>query len=251
VTAPRVSVITSTFNAGKAVGVTARSLEVQTSKDFEWIVIDGGSTDSTLEVLRAHAGVIRHLQSEPDQGIYDAWNKGVGVARGEWIAFIGAGDSYRPDAVERYLARIDELQEQRSSPLQYVSSRVQMVSGERGIRVFGRPWNWRAFRIGMCVAHVGSMHHRSLFADGRRFDTSYRITGDYEFLLRQGAQLRAGFLDHVTASMEVGGISDSLLRATEEAARAQVETGARHRVLARLHAYRVRVTRTVRRALWY
>lgn len=246
---PRVSIITSTFNAGGALPATIDAIRAQTFRDFEWIVIDGGSTDATLPTLRTHADAVGYLVSERDAGIYDAWNKGLDVARGDWIAFLGAGDTYGRDALARYMDLIDAHPDREE--LQYVSSRVALVAGGRRIRVIGSPWRWSDFRNYMCVAHVGSLHHRTLFSDGRRFDTTYRITGDYELLLRFGPSLRTAFLDHVTATMLAGGASDSFQRAFLEQERAKVTTGARSAGIARAQRLTALVKATVRRALWY
>jgi glycosyltransferase involved in cell wall biosynthesis len=249
--APRVTVVTATYNPGAAIRATSSSLDGQSFRDFEWVVLDGGSIDGTLDFLESRRGSLAFLASGPDSGIYDAWNKGVDAARGEWIAFLGAGDTYRPDGLERYVDRIDELRRAGGSDLEFVSSRVQLTSSGRDVRVIGRPWDWRSFRNWMCVAHVGSLHHRSLFDGGRRFDGSFRITGDYEFLLRRGPSLRTAFLEHVTAEMPIGGASENLRPALMEMARAKASTGARPAWLARVQAELAFVRGRVRRALWY
>jgi glycosyltransferase involved in cell wall biosynthesis len=248
---PRFSIITSTLNAGRVILNTADSMATQIYRDFEWIVIDGGSADRTVQLLKGHAVVPDYLISEPDAGIYDAWNKALAVARGEWIGFVGAGDKYRPDALARYVEEITKAESSGAGSLQYISSRVQLVSRQEAVRVIGKPWNWHELRRWMCVAHVGSLHHRSMFVNERRFDPSYRICGDYELLLRCGPNLRTMFIPHITAEMLTGGASDSLRRAIGEAERAKISTGKRHPAVARLESNFALLRAVVRRVLWY
>src|SRR5688500_8811110 len=94
---PRFSIITSTFNAAAALPSTAQSLARQTCRDFEWIVMDAASRDGTAEVARGFGELVTTLVSEPDRGIYDAWNKALPRLRGEWVLFLGAGDSLFAD----------------------------------------------------------------------------------------------------------------------------------------------------------
>src|SRR5690606_6109403 len=136
--------------------------------------------------------------SEPDDGIYDAWNKGLEHARGEWIAFLGADDAYTDSALEAY---VHLLNQHGGTTIEYVSSRIHLVSNDKTIRAVGQPWRWKTFRKYMNVAHVGSIHHRSLFERFGHYDLQYRVCGDYEFLLRPGAALRTLFLDDVTVKM--------------------------------------------------
>ena len=161
-TLPVVSVVTAALNAGPALARTAASLEAQDHENIEWIVADGASTDDTVNIARASRR-LTHLVSEPDRGIYDAWNKGVALAGGEWICFLGAGDVFLPGAVARYVGFIEE--HARSGAAELVSSRVRLTSGGRVVRNFGRPWRWSEFRRYMCTAHCGAFHHRSLFLD--------------------------------------------------------------------------------------
>lgn len=249
--APLVSVVTATLNAATSVLRTARSLDGQQDGDLEWLVIDGGSHDGTAALVEEHSRALAYVTSERDGGIYDAWNKALAIAKGEWIAFLGAGDTYEPDAVARYRAAAARGGAGGRGRLQYISSRVALLAGERRVRTIGKAWRWEALRSWMCVAHVGSFHHRSLFEDGCRFDTTYRICGDYEFLLRCGPGLVAAFVPAVTAAMQTGGASDSLARAMHEAERAKVSTGARGPALARVQRVLALGRASLRKALWY
>lgn len=204
---PLVSVITSVFNSGHCLEKTIRSVVNQPYANIEYIVIDGGSKDETLEILQSYTDQIDYWLSEPDCGIYDAWNKALSVASGDWIAFLGSGDIYLEDAVSEYVRHIQNT----DSELEFVSARVEIIDPVTGKGwLFGEAWNWQEFRKNMTVAHPGAFHSRQLFQRYGKFDISYRIAGDYELLLRPREVLRAGFLDTVTVQMLGDGASTNL-----------------------------------------
>jgi len=89
---PKVTIITAVYNGASLLQETIQSVIDQSSDDMEFLVIDGGSTDGTLDILRRYDAVLDLWVSEPDNGIYDAFNKGVALAKGEWVIFLGAGD---------------------------------------------------------------------------------------------------------------------------------------------------------------
>jgi glycosyltransferase involved in cell wall biosynthesis len=96
------SIIIATYNAAKYLETALQSVFSQTSADYELILIDGGSKDETVEIIKKHQDRIAYWVSEPDQGIYDAWNKGIEQATGDWVLFIGSDDTLVPDALEAY-----------------------------------------------------------------------------------------------------------------------------------------------------
>ena len=97
---PLISVVTVSYNAVDTIERTILSVLNQTYSDIEYIIIDGGSTDGTVDLIKKYADKITYWVSEPDQGIYDAMNKGIDVATGEWINFMNSGDSfYRQDVL--------------------------------------------------------------------------------------------------------------------------------------------------------
>lgn len=213
---PLMSIVIACFNAAKTLDATIRSVVAQQRHDVELIVIDGKSRDDTLAVIHAHALQIDHWVSEPDTGIYDAWNKGVRAARGRYIAFVGADDVLLPGALDAY-ARLMA----KAPDAEYLSSRVQYGDGP-GARLIGAPWRWDRFRRYMTVAHVGSMHRRSLYHRIGLYDDGFAITGDYELLLRAGPGLQTAFMPDVTVRMGVDGISSGRSgRVFDEAARAK------------------------------
>lgn len=217
---PVISIITVVFNGAKTLRATMESIVPQLSDEVEYIVIDGGSTDGTQDIIAAYANHLAYWVSEPDCGIYDAWNKGLARASGQYIGFIGADDVLLPDAMRSYLHHIRQQPE-----IEYWSS--QVVFGHMAGRIIGQPWRWDRFRRYMTVAHVGSLHRRDLYDRFGAYDTSYRIVGDYEFLLRAGDSLRAGFIRQVTLVMGEDGTSNrNASKAIKEAKHAKVKSSA-------------------------
>ena len=199
-----VSIIIASFNDAFRLQVAINSVLSQNVPNLEVIVIDGASSDGTVHLLQSYGQRIAAWLSEPDDGIYDAWNKGISLASGDWIGFIGADDCFRPNAIAKYQDFLTDF-----SGLDYISSRVCLHYGNNSIRLIGQPWSWPKFRRFMNVAHVGSLHHRKLFEKYGIFSPKLRICGDYEFLLRPGSTLRAAFIDEVLIDMAAGGISES------------------------------------------
>jgi glycosyltransferase involved in cell wall biosynthesis len=225
---PVVTVITAVLNGVDTIEDCLESVLRQDYPKIEHIILDGGSTDGTLEVLRQYDDRIALWRSQHDKGIYDAWNKALIEAHGEWICFLGADDEFLPGAVSAYMALAAKYPQ-----AEYLSSKVSIVHPSGYVRILGSPWTWRKFSKTMCTMHVGTMHRRSLFDRLGTYDTSYRIVADYELLLRARDQLNAAYMPVITAKMRAGGVS--LTReALEEQARAKVATGGRSNWLARM-----------------
>lgn len=198
---PIITIITAVFNGAASFDKTVRSISMQLCDEVEYIVIDGASTDGTLDIIKRHQDVISSWISEPDMGIYDAWNKGIGISRGDYISFVGADDFIKDGYVSTYLDAI-----KRQPNIDYWSSRV--VLNSKPPRIIGKCWNWFVFRRYMSVAHVGSLHSKRLYEKYGHYDISFRIAGDYEFLLRPGRTLSAGYIDKTTVVMGAGGVSN-------------------------------------------
>lgn len=203
---PLVTIITATFNDCEHLARTIDSIRGLTYKNVEWIIVDGASSDRTVEVIKQSEDIVDYWVSEPDNGIYDAWNKGLSLANGDWIAFLGAGDTYQANALDIYVQGISGA----PSELEFVSSRMLLVN-ENGLhlRIWGAPFNWKKFKKYMGIAHVGALHHRRLFEKNGTFSTSYSSSSDYEFFMRYGSKLSTLYLDAITANQLIGGISNS------------------------------------------
>lgn len=189
----------------------ARCLESvleQTHAERELLVIDGGSTDGTQEILRRTDARIDYWESRPDRGICHAWNKALDRSSGEWLCFLGADDRFwAPDSLARMAAALRRTPE--SPGVVYAGVHVLDRNGTI-LATVGRPWSEArlAFRQRMSIPHQGTFHHRALFERHGRFDESFRICGDYEFLLRELATGEAAFVpDLVVVGMGAGGLS--------------------------------------------
>jgi glycosyltransferase involved in cell wall biosynthesis len=218
-------VVVAVLNRARTISRCLESIAGQ-DKPHELIVMDGGSTDGTVPILKSNDHNIDYWETKADNGIYDAWNKAVRKARGEWICFLGADDYFSTPASLGILARHAD-----SSRFNFVSSRVAWVNGDKCMRIVGEPWNWERMKVHQIIAHAGALHHRALFERLGAFDTRYRIAGDYEFLLRAGHAIAANYVDAITVCMGVHGASLTdvrrVLRETRQIQSAHPEIGPR------------------------
>jgi glycosyltransferase involved in cell wall biosynthesis len=169
---PLVSVITTTFNAGSMLARCLESVAAQTLPGVEHIVVDGGSTDGTVEVLRAWDERLGGWVSERDRGIYDAMNKGVALARGERLFFLGADDVLAgPDVLSRCEPHL-------RSDASVVYGDIRYPDGH-----LFRSGAGRRLLLSNTIHHQGAFYAARVF-DGWRFDTSLRIVADYDLNLR-------------------------------------------------------------------
>ena len=231
-TRPFFSIITATFNSEKTIRRTLESLLVQDFKDFEYILIDGNSSDQTVVIIKEYLerftsnNIKITLLSEPDKGIYDAWNKGLSLSSGEWISFLGSDDFYLPEALQIYHKYIIN-----NPTKNYISSKVTLID-ETGKekKTLGSEWNTQTFLRYMNIAHVGSFHHRSLFK-GQSFNLSYKSSSDYDFFLRNLKALNPYFINVVTAKMQDGGISNNVNKALKETLKVKIANKLRNKYL--------------------
>lgn len=205
--APRLSIIIATFNAARTLERALASITAQRFTDWELIVIDGGSRDGTQDILASHAAHIAYWHSRPDKGIYDAWNQGLRQARGDYVCFLGADDAWAgPDTLARVFAAIG------TDDYDLVTSVGEAFDPATGkTALHGGAWDYRRLGRRMVVSHPGLLQARRLFVDHGEFDSSYRIAGDLEWLLRLPPDLRTLHLDEVTVRIEAAGISKTLV----------------------------------------
>lgn len=228
------SIIIAVYNAEKVIPVLMESLVKMNYEHYEIIIIDGASSDQTLSILNTYQHLIAYQISEPDKGIYDAWNKGVIKATGDWILFLGADDRILPNALDQYNKFISVRHDK--DTLEYISSKIQMIDlNGNPVRVKGNLWEWPFFLKEMTVAHPGSLHAAHFFKKYGLFDSSYRSSGDYELLLRPKSDLKYAFMNEITVEMGEGGISDGWI-GIKEHAKAAIETGGHSTISVYLNA---------------
>lgn len=179
---PLVSVITVVFNGEKYLEETIQSVINQTYDNVEYIIIDGGSTDGTLDIIKKYENKIDYWISEKDRGISDAFNKGVRVAQGDYINFQGDGDGfYTTDALEKVFLGINFDEDI------FVSARIQRISPE-GEELYKskyvKHFNSKTLLFRMSLPHQGLFSNKYYFKKYGLFDINNTFCMDYEHLLR-------------------------------------------------------------------
>lgn len=204
----KITIVIATFNAETTLEACLASIRAQTFRDFEIVVADGVSRDRTLEILRNHESEISAVVSEKDRGIYDAWNKVVPKASGDWLLFLGADDElWDANALARSVPYLASAREN------VVYGKVGLSLPDRTILNFeGEPWEGvkNKFLLEMTIPHQGVFHRRELFKKYGPFNPEFRICGDFEFLLRELKDHAAFFMpDVVVSRMGIGGVSST------------------------------------------
>ena len=198
------SIITICYNDKNGLELTIKSVAEQWVADVEYIVIDGGSHDGTLEIIKNYEKYIAYWVSEPDRGIYDAMNKGVGCSHGQWIWFLNAGDYLEPGAIEAVLREIRSLE--------------NGVGGFYGkMRMFGPDIDYVIDKRNLqnnkqmvTFSHLATIVNRCVFNEIGCFDDQLRICSDYDFFVRavrRNVDFR--YIDATLVNMRLGGVSDS------------------------------------------
>lgn len=204
---PKISIITATYNSEKYVEDSINSVISQIESNDEYIVIDGGSIDRTVDIIKKYDDSITYWKSEKDEGIYHAWNKGLKHATGDWIMFIGSDDFLKPNALNLYKEFIERYV---SEDCLYISSKNEIIDdNKRIIRIYGWPWSWEIFKRRNNISHPGSLHSYRLFKNYGFYNEKYKIAGDYELLLRPKENLKAMFLNEITIEVTHGGVSSN------------------------------------------
>ncbi|MGO6971187.1 glycosyltransferase family 2 protein [Rhizobium leguminosarum] len=206
---PRISLITVCWNAEQTIADTLRSIDVQSYRNFEHIIIDGGSRDSTLAIIASAPAENRRMLSGPDGGIYEAMNKGIGLASGDIIGFLNADDTFESsDSLETVAATLEnEAYDGCYGDLVYVSNR------HTGRKV--RYWKSRAFKSGSfargwCPPHPTFYVRRSVYEQFGKFDLRYRLAADVELMMRflEVARIRTIHIPRVLVRMRLGGATN-------------------------------------------
>jgi glycosyltransferase involved in cell wall biosynthesis len=215
-TAPRVSIVTVVYNGETHLETCINSVVAQTYDDVEYVVIDGGSTDGTVDVIRQHEAYVDTWLSEPDDGVYDAMNKGIERATGDVIGLVNADDYLEPDAAEIV------AQAHQESPDSILAGAMNRVLEDGTTFVLRKHLNQPDFENTiphtMPINHPATFVPASVYRDIGTFDTQFDILGDYDFVCRAymaGVPFR--FVDRVLSNMRVGGLSSGMNNAVKRA----------------------------------
>lgn len=179
-TTPLFSIITVTWNAGKVIAPTLESVLAQSNTDYEYLLIDGASSDDTVDQVKAAQIPNTRIYSERDKGLYDAMNKGIIRAKGVYLIFLNAGDAFASPNV------LDRIAEQAKTNPDIIYGQTQLVNEDRkvvGNRHLTAPekLSLNSFKQGMLVCHQAFVARRSIVG---YYDLSYRFSADYEWCLR-------------------------------------------------------------------
>ncbi len=209
----KVSVITATWNSGATLRDTLESVLGQTYPDIEHIIVDGGSTDNTMELVREYEpryqGRLRYV-SEPDEGIYDAMNKGIRMATGEVVGILNSDDFYTaPDTVEILAGELER------SGVDAVFGDIHFVD-DRDLGKMVRYYSSAGFRrwkmlLGFMPAHPSFYCRREVYERFGLFKTSYKVAADFENLLRliYVGKISIRYVPKDCVTMRTGGASTS------------------------------------------
>jgi len=177
---PLISVITVVFNGVEYIKQTINSVIGQTYDNVEYIIIDGGSTDGTLDKIRQYEKQIDYWVSEPDKGIYDAMNKAAALATGKWINFMNAGDSFHDNGVVSTFFNgvdLDEVAVVYGDVMNVFSQQYKVLCKSRSLKLFYKGMQ------GMPFSHQSAFVKTAILKN-ESFDQKYHITADYDFFYK-------------------------------------------------------------------
>lgn len=227
----KISVITAVYNRAGTIGDAIESLHAQTFTGYEHVVVDGASSDGTLDVVRSLAGPRTRIFSEPDKGIYDALNKGVARAEGDILGFLHSDDVFASGDV------LDRVAEAFADPaVDAVYGDLDYVAADDVARIVRR---WRSgdytpdrLAWGWMPPHPALYLRRGVFEAQGAFDTDFRIAADYESILRhfRSPGFRAVYVPQVFVKMRLGGESNGSLKRILRKSREDLRAMRMHRV---------------------
>ncbi|MCD8556642.1 MAG: glycosyltransferase [Bacteroides graminisolvens] len=180
---PLFSIITVTYYAESVLEETILSVVSQTYHNIEYIIVDGASKDRTLSIVNKYRDKIQAVVSEPDKGLYDAMNKGLKMAKGEYVCFLNAGDTFHEDDTLQLI--VHQLNKSNVLP-DVIYGETALVDAQRHfvrMRRLQTPdtLNWKSFRQGMLVCHQAFIAKRAL---AETYDLNYRFSADFDWCIR-------------------------------------------------------------------
>lgn len=197
---PKFSLITVTYNAGAVLEDTIQSIITQTYKNVEYILIDGASTDNTMRIIERYRDHIHTVVSEPDQGLYDAMNKGLSLATGDYVCFLNAGDCLHEDDTLLGMVHSVAASHEAPCPPDVLYGDTALVDNEGHFLRMRRltppeHLTWKSFRHGMLVCHQAFFARRAI---APHYDLRYRFSADFDWCIRVMKQARYLHNTHLT-----------------------------------------------------
>ena len=204
----KISIITVCYNSAKTIEKTFKSVQSQTYNNIEYIVVDGGSKDTTLDIVNKYKKIVSKSVSEPDKGLYDAMNKGIKMANGDLVGILNSDDIFTDDHVLENIANF-HLQNNIDAS---VGNIIQFNEQGKTVRKYSaKNWNPEKLKIGFMPAHPAIFFKRELFDKFGDYHLDFKIGADYELITRFFLQHNIAwkFSDITTTSMLIGGVSSS------------------------------------------
>jgi len=209
----KISIVTVCFNAAETIADTLESVARQTHPDVEHIVIDGASTDGTMDIVARCQARLARVVSEPDRGIYDAMNKGLALATGEIVTFLNADDVYANDGILAYVAQI-----MTDPALDACYADLIYVARDEPTRVV-RYWKSRPYEPGLCLkgwmpAHPTFFVRKAVLDRHGGFDPAFKLQSDFDLMVRlfELHHIRTRYVPEIWVRMRMGGASNKSLR---------------------------------------
>jgi len=206
----KISIITVCYNSARTLGRTLESVARQTYPNVEHILIDGGSTDASMDIVAKSGKHLAVAISERDNGIYDAMNKGLAMATGDVVAFLNSDDYYSSSEILMEVAQV-----MRANELDILSGNVAFFragSEDKIIRVYNSgQFSINKLAIGLMPAHPALFISQSVLVNSGGFKIDYKIAGDFELIARilTHQKLKMSHLPKILVKMQLGGISTS------------------------------------------
>tara|TARA_R110001592_G_scaffold246740_1_gene508690 strand:- start:3299 stop:4045 length:747 start_codon:yes stop_codon:yes gene_type:complete len=204
----KISIITVCYNSAKTIEKTLQSVKTQTYKNVEYIVIDGKSSDSTLDIIENNKEIISKHISEPDKGLYDAMNKGIQLATGDLVGILNSDDIFIDENVLEKVAKFHSENNIEAS----VGNILQFNEEGKIVRKYSaKNWNPEKLKIGFMPAHPAIFFKRELFKKYGNYQLDFTIAADYELITRFFLKYKITwkFSNITTTSMLIGGLSSS------------------------------------------
>lgn len=206
----KVSIITVCYNSGKTISDTIASVAGQTHENIEYIVVDGGSTDETIQIVKSFSDTVDILITEPDNGIYDAMNKGIKAASGDIIGILNSDDLFEGSQVVEDIVKVFES----DAECQCVYGDLIYVSSQNIHKIL-RYWRTgeyvkNSFYYGWMPPHPTFYVRKSVFENYGYYLTDLKVAADYEFMLRVVGKHRlpVKYINRVLVRMRAGGVSN-------------------------------------------
>lgn len=211
---PYITIVTVVYNGVQTIENTIKSVVNQKYLNFEYIIIDGGSTDGTIDIIERYRDRINFFKSEPDNGIFDAMNKGLVLAKGEWISFMNSGDMfYTLDILNEVFSKDNDL--------------YHMIYGN--VCLYDKNDNYFfKSKTNKIKINLNAICHQSVFIKVKShplFSLDYKLSADHDLIYKLVKKKRIRYIDLCISKILIGGVSSNLKRTRREKLRISMKNG--------------------------